>query len=420
MKGDLFIMIKNRDDLKKAVDTAVKNVRITDVHTHLFTNDFSGFLLWGVDELVTYHYLIAEVMRFTDIPYEKYWNMTKKEQADFIWDTLFIKNTPYSEACRGVLTTLEKLGLDVSSRNLDAYRAYFKGLSAEEYIDRVLKISGVESLVMTNDPFEDEERRVWLKGFKGDERFKAALRIDPLVNSWDKSFDRLKEWGYEVCEELNEKTIDEIRRFLSEWIDRMEALYMAVSLPPSFVLPEKSKRAKIIEECIIPVAREKNIPFAMMIGVKKLANPKLRVAGDSVGKSDINSVEYLCSKYPENKFLVTMLSRENQHELCVSARKFRNLMIFGCWWFMNNPLIIEEITRMRLELLGTGFIPQHSDARVLDQLIYKWSHSKEIIGSVLYDKYCGVLDTGWAIKGEEITRDVEKLFGRNFWNFIGK
>ena len=32
---------------------------------------------------------------------------------------------------------------------------------------------------------------------------------------------------------------------------------------------------------------------------------------------------------------------------------------------LNNPSLVEEITRMRMELLGTSFIPQHSDARVL-------------------------------------------------------
>jgi hypothetical protein len=68
--------------------------------------------------------------------------------------------------------------------------------------------------------------------------------------------------------------------------------------------------------------------------------------------------------------LLTMLSRENQHELTVTARKFRNLMIFGCWWFLNNPTLINEITSMRFELLGTTVIPQHSDARILDQLVF--------------------------------------------------
>ncbi len=139
-----------------------------------------------------------------------------------------------------------------------------------------------------------------------------------------------------------------------------------------------------------------------------------------MGKADINAVNYLCAHYPHNKFMVTMLSRENQHELCVTARKFRNLMIFGCWWFLNNPSLIDEITRMRFELLGSSVIPQHSDARVLDQLIYKWAHSRRIIASVLSEKYRDLMDTGWVLTEEEIRRDVNKLFGGTFEEFLSK
>lgn len=39
----------------------------------------------------------------------------------------------------------------------------------------------------------------------------------------------------------------------------------------------------------------------------------------------------------------------------------------------------KQITAMRLEILGTGFTAQHSDARVLDQLIYKWAHSRRCV-----------------------------------------
>ena len=63
----------------------------------------------------------------------------------------------------------------------------------------------------------------------------------------------------------------------------------------------------------------------------------------------------------------------------MAARKFRNLMAFGCWWFLNNPSLVDEITRMRLELIGLSMIPQHSDARVLDQVVYKWAHSRSVI-----------------------------------------
>lgn len=410
--------IRNDYDLRKALDKVIDNVKITDVHTHLFTTDFNDLLLWGIDELLTYHYLVAETMRWVNMPYEDFWKMSKKEQADLIWDTLFIKNTPYSEACRGVLTVIEKLGLDTSSRNLNDYREYFSRMDLNDYIDKVFELSGVEKLVMTNDPFQDNESVVWLDNYKGDDRFKAALRIDPLLNKWEDSCKQLRSWGYDVSIQLNQHTFSEIRRFLSEWIDRMDAVYMAASLPPEFRVPEDSDRSKIVENCIIPVSREKNIPFAMMIGVKKLLNPQLGDAGDGVGKGEIETVEYLCKTYPHNKFMVTMLARENQHELCVAARKFRNLMVFGCWWFLNNPSLIEEITRMRLELLGSSVIPQHSDARVLDQLIYKWTHSKKIISEVLFDKYHDIMETGWVVEEEEIVRDVEKLFGKNFWDFI--
>ncbi len=128
----------------------------------------------------------------------------------------------------------------------------------------------------------------------------------------------------------------------------------------------------MLEKVVLPVCAEKNLPFAMMIGSKMRVNPGLGDGGDMLGNSDIASVVNLCRGFPNNRFFVTMLARENQHELCVAARKFGNLMVFGCWWFLNNPSLIEEMERMRFELLGTSFIPQHSDSRVLDQLIYKW------------------------------------------------
>jgi len=127
----------------------------------------------------------------------------------------------------------------------------------------------------------------------------------------------------------------------------------------------------------------------------------------------------MCADNPENRFLVTLLSRENQHELCVAARKFPNLMIFGCWWFLNNPSLIREITAMRLELLGLSFIPQHSDARVLDQLLYKWDHSKQIISQSLAEKYRGLLEAGWTLYDDDIRRDVEQLLSGNAQSIMG-
>lgn len=53
-------MIKDKQALRDTVFQEVENVGITDIHTHIYPGHFGNLLLWGVDELLTYHYLIAE------------------------------------------------------------------------------------------------------------------------------------------------------------------------------------------------------------------------------------------------------------------------------------------------------------------------------------------------------------------------
>lgn len=102
------------------------------------------------------------------------------------------------------------------------------------------------------------------------------------------------------------------------------------------------------------------------------------------------------------------------------ASKFRNLHLYGCWWYCNNPSIIAEITKMRVEMLGTACTLQHSDARVLDQLLYKWPHSRAVIASVLQAEYAKLAVSGWNPTRAEIRRDVERLFGQSYEDFMAK
>jgi len=154
--------------------------------------------------------------------------------------------------------------------------------------------------------------------------------------------------------------------------------------------------------------------MSLMIGVRRQINPALRLAGDGVGRADMHAVQNIALEFPDNRFLISMLSRENQHELCVIARKFRNLLPFGCWWFLNNSSIVEEITRERFEMLGTSFIPQHSDARVLEQIIYKWRNSRRTIGPILAQSYKLLIADGRPVGVEDVQRDVHRLFRGNF------
>ncbi len=407
-------------ELAAVVDKAIAETPIFDIHTHLYSAAFGDLLLRGVDQLVTYHYLIAEVVRAdTSVTPQQFYAMPLQQRAEHIWKTLFLDRSPLSEAQRGVLTTLQAFGLDVASRDLAAYRRFFAALSVDEHIDKVFELSGVSHVVMTNDPFDDAERPVWEAGLHTDPRFLAALRIDGLLVFWEQNVPKLRSWGYDVAPDLSGTTCAEVHRFLRDWTATMNPVYLAVSLPDTFRFPDESACSKLIADSVLPFCKESGIPFALMIGVKRRINPALDLAGDGVGKFDMRSLEYLCANYPDVKFLATLLSRENQHELCVAARKFPNLMPFGCWWFLNDPMTVDEITRMRLELLGLTAIPQHSDCRILDQLIYKWAHFRPLLAKVLVDKYTDTMATGWQVTEDEIRRDVALLLRDNFIQFAG-
>mgnify|MGYP005865344217 CR=1 FL=1 len=129
---------------------------------------------------------------------------------------------------------------------------------------------------------------------------------------------------------------------------------MAISLTQVSSLPEP----------FFAICRKNNLPFAIVLGVRRAINPRLGPAGDGVTTAYLSRLEDLVRQNPDVRFLVTTLARENAHGLCVAARKFPNLLPFGCWWFMNNPSLVEEQTLMRLEMLGPTFVPQHSDASV--------------------------------------------------------
>lgn len=407
----------DKEELYKIIDRIFHEIKMIDIHTHLYPPTFDRFFLRGIDDLLTYHYLVAETLRYIDMNPDKFYSLPKEKQAEVVWKTLFVERTPISEASMGIMTILNEYNLDVNLKDLDKYRRFFKDIDPEEHVNLVFNKANIDFVVMTNDPFDEKEISYWKDRKEIDLRFKPSLRLDLLVNNWEEAYIYLKDLGYKVSYDLGEKSIKEIRRFLEYTFDIINPLYLAVSLPPDYKYPDDSLRNKILENIIFPFAESYNLPVALMIGVKRRVNPMLRVAGDSLGKTDITVIENLCRTFSHIRFLVTMLSRENQHELCVTARKFKNLMIFGCWWFLNNPSLVEEITRMRFELLGFSFIPQHSDARVLDQLIYKWKHSVDVIKNILVDKYWKLLSLGLNLKEEDIKRDITQLFRKNFEDF---
>ena len=399
-RTQVYGLLTDTEELRAEVELVVNSTPVFDVHTHLFPSEFNELCLYGIDELMTYHYLVAEAFRSTRVTPDQFWALSKTDQADLVWKTLFVDNTPTSEAAQGIISVLDIFGLDTRAEDLKEAREFFNSQRLAEHIDQVFDIASVSGVVMTNDPLDEKESEVWNGGFTADSRFKSSLRLDRLLNDFKSG------------------SVSAIRRLLDQWVQRLNPAYLAVSLPPNFKYPSHDIRDELLRAVVLPAAKEHGLTLTLMVGVRRGVNPNLREAGDALGRADVTAIERLCADYPEIRFLVTFLSRENQHELCVAARKFSNLMPFGCWWFLNNPSIVSEITRERFELLGQSFIPQHSDARVLEQLIYKWKHARRQIVDALSLSYEQLLQNGRAVTREELSRDVNRLFSGNFNEWI--
>ena len=126
-----------------------------------------------------------------DIVPEDFYALTKRDQADLIWDSLFVKRSPLSDACRGVLTVLSRLGAttgksgrrrsgrggtkekeaaeeDEADWDLDSVRDWYRtryprdkeGIgAAERFSEDVYRTAGVRYAVMTNVPSTSPARR---------------------------------------------------------------------------------------------------------------------------------------------------------------------------------------------------------------------------------------------------------------------
>ena len=315
------------------------------------------------------------------------------------------------------MRVLNAFGLPTNSPDLTEARDFFAAQDLRSHIRRVFDLAGVSEVVMTNDPLDPDEAPLWENNPERDAQFHPVLRLDRILNKWTSHWRILESQGYAVDEGATGESSSEVRRFLEHWM-RPHAAGLYGRVPTRYVQVSGRKRSRET----VGRGGFAHLPRTGSFTVRHDRRPlssesMLRLAGDALGRADLRALEHLCSQHPDNRFLCSVLSRENQHELCVYARKFSNLMPFGCWWFLNNPSIVEEMTSERLEMLGTSFIPQHSDARVLEQVIYKWRNTRRTLAPILANKYRLLCEDGRPVTREDMQRDIARLLRGNIQQF---
>jgi hypothetical protein len=199
-------MALSSDEVTAAVKAAMEEVPAIDLHTHLFPPSHGNLLLWGIDDLLTYHYLVSEFFMVApgSITHVAFFELSRSAQADLVWEHLFRLRTPISEAQIGVLTTLRRLGLNelLLAGEIGPIRAWFGAQDAGAHAERIFVVANVRYVVMTNIPFVARECEAWVaspasridvetRAFAAADvleqtydksRFKTALRVDPLLS----------------------------------------------------------------------------------------------------------------------------------------------------------------------------------------------------------------------------------------------
>src|ERR1700720_4008502 len=202
-------------EILRAVEDELSATRFIDVHTHLFMPSLGKLGLWGIDELITYHYLGAELFRSSDLKPEQYWNMSKREKADAIWRALFVENAPVSEATRGLVAVLNAFGLPTSGPDLSKARDFFAAQNLDAHIRKVFELAGISEVVMTNDPLDPDEAPLWEQGAQPDPQFHPVLRLDRILNKWTDNCRVLAAQGYAVNDDATGQSVSAVRRFLT-------------------------------------------------------------------------------------------------------------------------------------------------------------------------------------------------------------
>ena len=401
-----------------AVEKAVQEVRVVDPVTALRQPALAALRRAGIDDLLNDTRLVAEAVRSLGMTYRKFWHLTAEKRSELLWRHLFVDHAPLSTAARGVLTSLRGLGLSPKRSNQAKIRRWFAEKRPDWLVDRVFDAAGVDSVVAIADPFEDVERRRWLRGFVVDPRFRMSLRLDTLVFDWPEAVQKLAEWDYRVSPDFGGETDAEVARFLAEWFDRVDGVGFSLGLPPTFRYPHPGPAVRLLERCVLPEAERRGRPLSLVAGEVPGVNPGLRHAGFVRRATSLAPIERLLQRSADTRIVLTAVAAANDEEVTALASVFPNLHPAGLGVRADAPGAREHL-QDRLGLCGATFTPFASRARVLDQLISTWEASRSVVRDVLTEHYRALSETGLGVTRDDVVRDATALLGGAFVRFCG-
>lgn len=373
---------------------------------------------WGIDALLTTPDLVEALFRTEPrtrdnpgkfLTRKDFAAMPLNVRADMVWHRLFLSRAPLSEDTREVLTVLGMLHLNPDERRLENHRAAFAKFTWEKHWERLRKTANLELAVTLCDPLRPEDAKVWPAGEKPAQPagIRTALLLDGLLD-WENARAALLHLGAlkeSSGGDLNKSAQKDVAVFLSAWVKRTRAVYLAADWCNGFFLSAKGHAgAKILRKCVLPFCAVNGLPLLLAFGGRAF-DPAERQPVNFVAES----VAALCADFPKNRYIFVAFDLAVQRALLSLARRFPQIAVLGGAGENALPGALAESARAGLETLGSDFAVFHSAATVPEQLVSRWAHARWVVGKTLQQRYHDLARTGWKVTEKEVAQDADNL-----------
>jgi len=377
-----------RSQLSKRFEAEISKMPVIDPHTHLQHRTPSAEFIGNI---FGYHYIKMELST-AGMDVEKLMDESLPPDT-FLKNALpFIPKIRNTTTWWGFMTICRALGFGDSTIHeanwQDLCKVASNTMQAENWYREALDNINIKRSFLTNPPDEDLDgcdREAFVPSLRTDEwvlqihEESTRQRLEKLTRSSINSMKGLKASIHEVAE-----------RFVG-----LGAASMAISLPPDFqafvvakadaeALYGKVLQGKRLSDnqlarlqthmlySLFEVCDELHLPFQLMLGVERGIHLKLGWDGFSTDLGMMKTFRDALNRFPDVKFVFSILNTILTHELAIYAKTFANCYAAGHWWYTFYPCIIKQMILERLQAVPyTKLIGWYSDSYYVEWTIAK-------------------------------------------------
>lgn len=377
-----------RSELSKRLEAEIGKMPVIDPHTHLQHRTPSARFIGNI---FSYHYIKMELSTVgMDV---------EKLMGDSIPPDMRIKNAlPFIQRIRntttwwGFMTICRALGFEEPTVHEGNWQSLCKiaseTMQMEGWYRKALDSVNIKRSFLTNLPDEDLEgcdRGAFIPSLRTDEwvlevqEGTTRQRLSALTDSSINGLKDLKTAIYKVAEKFKD----------------LGSASMAISLPPNFSaflvadLDAEGLYCKVLQGkrlsdaelsrlqaymlyYLFEICDELHMPFQLMLGVDRKIHRRLGWDGFSTDMGMIKTFRDALNRFPNVKFVFSILNTVLTHELAIYAKTFANCYAAGHWWYTFYPDIIKRMILERLQAVPyPKLIGWYSDSYYIEWTIAK-------------------------------------------------